>query len=149
MTPPLRLICPMVGLSLALVHSSTNMLKSVWTSGLWKPLVHINMSRFLRTKFFFASHDHFPLIFYLKLLSKSDLIAADIDTQSFVSMVYKYPKNIVDEWICMWMSGFSNLFVQFTSVSKSLTKGLNGQNQKIIFVFLCSDHDDNTSQKGA
>ena len=33
------------GLSLALVHSSTNMLKSVWVSDFWKPLVHINMSK--------------------------------------------------------------------------------------------------------
>ena len=64
------------GLSLALVHSSTNMLKSVWTSGLWKPLIHTNMSRFLITKFFllhFAWNDHFPLIFYLNLLNISDL----------------------------------------------------------------------------
>ena len=84
------------------------MLKSVWTSGLWKPLAQTNMSRFLRTIFLphFAWQDHFPLIFYLKLLSSSGLIVADIDTQSVLSMVYKYPKNIVDEWICMWTSGF-------------------------------------------
>ena len=29
-----------VGISLTLVYSSTNMSKSVWTSGFWKPLVH-------------------------------------------------------------------------------------------------------------
>ena len=29
-------------LSLTLVYSSTNMSKSVWTSGFWKPLVHTN-----------------------------------------------------------------------------------------------------------
>ena len=34
------------GLSLTLVYSSTNMSKSVWTSGFWKPLVHKNMSNF-------------------------------------------------------------------------------------------------------
>ena len=31
------------GLSLALIHSSTNMLKWVWASGFWKPLIHMNM----------------------------------------------------------------------------------------------------------
>ena len=35
------------GLSLALVHLSTNMLKSVWASNFWKPLIHINMSKIL------------------------------------------------------------------------------------------------------
>ena len=39
---------------------------------------------------FFASHDHFPLIFYLKLLSISDLIVGDIDTQLILSMVQQY-----------------------------------------------------------
>ena len=34
------------GLSLTLVYSSTNMSKSVWMSGFWKPLVHKNMSNF-------------------------------------------------------------------------------------------------------
>ena len=34
------------GLSLTLVYSSTNMSKSVWTSGCWKPLIHKNMSNF-------------------------------------------------------------------------------------------------------
>ena len=34
------------GLSLTLIYSSTNMSKSVWTSGFWKPLVHQNMSNF-------------------------------------------------------------------------------------------------------
>ena len=34
------------GISLTLVYSSTNMSKSVWTSGFWKPLVHKNMSNF-------------------------------------------------------------------------------------------------------
>ena len=34
------------GLSLTLVYSSTNMSKLVWTSGIWKPLVHKNMSNF-------------------------------------------------------------------------------------------------------
>ena len=34
------------GLSLTLVYSSTNMSKSVWTSGFWKALVHKNMSNF-------------------------------------------------------------------------------------------------------
>ena len=34
----------MAGLSLALVHSTT-MLKSVWASDFWKPLVHTNMSK--------------------------------------------------------------------------------------------------------
>ena len=34
------------GLSLALVHSSTNMLKSVCSSDFWKPLIHTNMSKF-------------------------------------------------------------------------------------------------------
>ena len=42
------------GLSLALVHSSTNMLKSVWASDFWKPLVHTNMSKLL--KIFFPFH---------------------------------------------------------------------------------------------
>ena len=34
------------GLSLTLIYSSTNMSKSVWTSGFWKPLIHKNMSNF-------------------------------------------------------------------------------------------------------
>ena len=34
------------GISLTLVYSSTNMSKSVWTSGFWKSLVHKNMSNF-------------------------------------------------------------------------------------------------------
>ena len=34
------------GISLTLVYSSTNMSKSVWTSGFWKPLIHKNMSNF-------------------------------------------------------------------------------------------------------
>ena len=34
------------GLSLTLVYSSTNMSKSVWTSGFWKPLIHKNISNF-------------------------------------------------------------------------------------------------------
>ena len=36
----------MTGLSLTLVYSSTNMSKSVWTSGFWKPHVQKNMSNF-------------------------------------------------------------------------------------------------------
>ena len=36
----------LAGISLTLVYSSTNMSKSVWTSGFWKPLVHKNMSNF-------------------------------------------------------------------------------------------------------
>ena len=78
------------------------MLKLVWMSGLWKPLIHTNMSMFLRTEFFssyFAWYDHFPLIFYLTLLSISDLKVTDIDTQSILFMVYKYPK-------ILWTSGF-------------------------------------------
>ena len=39
------------GLSLTLVYSSTNMSKLVWMSGLWKPLVHKNMSDFLNNIF--------------------------------------------------------------------------------------------------
>ena len=38
--------CQDTGISLTLVYSSTNMSKSVWTSGFWKPLVHKNMSNF-------------------------------------------------------------------------------------------------------
>ena len=34
----------MAELSLALVHSAT-MLKSVWASDFWKPLIHTNMSK--------------------------------------------------------------------------------------------------------
>ena len=34
------------GTSLTLVYSSTNMSKSVWTSGFWKPLIYKNMSNF-------------------------------------------------------------------------------------------------------
>ena len=34
-------------LLLALVYSSTNMLKSMWASAFWKPLVHTNMSKIL------------------------------------------------------------------------------------------------------
>ena len=108
-------------LSLALVHSFTNMLKSVWTSGLRKPLVHTNMSRFLKNNFFlphFAWQDHFPLIFYLKLLSISGLIVADIDTQSILSMVYKYPK-------ILWTSGFVCGRVDFRSYSSTLRVPLN------------------------
>ena len=37
----------LTGLSLALVHSSTSMLKSVRASDFWKPLVHTNMSKIL------------------------------------------------------------------------------------------------------
>ena len=37
------------------VHSPTNMLKWVWESWLWKPVVHTNMSKFLRTNNFLAS----------------------------------------------------------------------------------------------
>ena len=54
----------------------------------------------------FLPQDHFPLIFYLKLLSISGLVVADIDTQSILSMVYiniqKYCGRVdlyVDEWI--------------------------------------------------
>ena len=39
-------VAPRAGLLLTLVYSSTNMSKSVWTSGFWKPLVHKNMSNF-------------------------------------------------------------------------------------------------------
>ena len=39
------------------------------------------------------------LVFHLKLLSISDLIVSDLDTQSILSMVYKYPK-------ILWTSGF-------------------------------------------
>ena len=42
------------GLSLALIHLSTNMLKSGWASDFWKPLIHTTMSKFLRTEFFFG-----------------------------------------------------------------------------------------------
>ena len=45
--PNLTLISVLItGISLTLVYSSTNMSKSVWTSGFWKPLVHKNMSNF-------------------------------------------------------------------------------------------------------
>ena len=60
------------------------------------------MSMFLRTEFFssyFTQYDHFPRIFYLTLLSISDLKVTDIDTQSILSMVYKYPK-------ILWMNAF-------------------------------------------
>ena len=69
------MLAPSTGLSLALVHSSTNMLKSVWTSGLRKPLVHTNRFRFLWSKFFlprFHPHNHFPMKFHLKSLNISD-----------------------------------------------------------------------------
>ena len=39
-------------ISLTLVYSSTNMSKSVWTSGFWKPLVHKNMSNFWNKSMF-------------------------------------------------------------------------------------------------
>ena len=45
----------MSGLTLVYVSSSTNMLKSMWTSGYWKLFIHINMFKFLRTKLF--KHD--------------------------------------------------------------------------------------------
>ena len=46
-------------------------------SGLWKPLIYSKMSILLRTRIFlpcFVHHDHFPIIFYLKLLNISDFI---------------------------------------------------------------------------
>ena len=75
-----------------------------------RPHKHVQIPE---NQIFFASHDHFKLIFHLKLLSISDLIVADIDTQSILSMVYKYPK-------ILW----KYLLVHLTSVFKSLTKGL-------------------------
>ena len=36
----------LTGLSLTLIYSSTNMSKSVWTSGFWEPLIDKNMSNF-------------------------------------------------------------------------------------------------------
>ena len=61
----------------------------------------------------FAWHDYFPLTFYLKLLNISDLIVADIDKQSVLSMVYKYPK-------ILWMSGFLCGRVDFRIYSSTL-----------------------------
>ena len=43
------------GLSLTLVYSSTNMSKSVWASGFWKPLVHKNFILKILINNFFKS----------------------------------------------------------------------------------------------
>ena len=56
------------GLSLTLVYSSTNMSKSVWTSGFWKPLIHKNMSNFW-------NHISFLVKISLKTLPKKQEIA--------------------------------------------------------------------------
>ena len=71
------------GLSLTLVYSSTNMSKSVWTSGFWKPLVHKNMSNFwnfilkILTNNFFKSQKRSFLVvkISLKTLPKKQEIA--------------------------------------------------------------------------
>ena len=51
--------------------------------------------------------------FFWKLSSISDLIVADLDTQSILSMVYKYPK-------ILRMSGFVCGRVDFRSYSSTL-----------------------------
>ena len=55
--PPMKILA---GLSLAVVHSSTNMLKSVWASDFWKPLVHTNISKILKI---FLPFPTFQLLF--------------------------------------------------------------------------------------
>ena len=52
----------LTGLSLTLVYSSTNMSKSVWTSGFWKPLVHKNMSNFWNNIFCERGFTHMKLV---------------------------------------------------------------------------------------
>ena len=59
---------PHTGISLTLVYSSTNMSKSVWTSGFWKPLVHKNMSNFWN-KIFHKLGLHFPRICILRTIN--------------------------------------------------------------------------------
>ena len=57
-----------------LVHKHVKISVDEWIMETTHPHKHVQI--------FFASHDHFPLIFYLKLLSILDLIVTDIDTQS-------------------------------------------------------------------
>ena len=56
------------GFRLTLVYSSTNMSKSVWTSGFWKPLVHKNMSNFWNN-IFHKLGLHFPCICVLRTIN--------------------------------------------------------------------------------
>ena len=65
-------ILPNSRLSLALVHSSTNMLKSVWASDFWKPLVHTNMSKILENirSFSHISTTFQPLLFTFEETNK-------------------------------------------------------------------------------
>ena len=103
------------GLSLALVHKHVKISVDEWIMETTLPHKRVQISE---NQIFFASHDHFPLTFYLKLLSISNLIVADIDTQSILSVVYKYPK-------ILWMSGLVCGRVDFRIYSSSLRVSLN------------------------
>ena len=87
------------GISWTLVYSSTNMLKSVRTSGFFKLLVHTNMQQFFGM--------------YLVLIWAD---STRIQSLSFIS---------VDELISVWTSWFQKSLVHLTSGSNFLTKPLD------------------------
>ena len=101
-----------------LVHKHVKISVDKWIMETTRPHKQVQIPK---NQFFlphFAWHDYFPLTFYLKLLSISDLIVADIDKQSVLSMVYKYPK-------ILWMSGFLCGRVDFRIYSSTLRVPLN------------------------
>ena len=106
------------GISLTLLYSSTNMLKSMWTSGFWKPLVHTNMLQLLEyilCQFYVQNNSgrnyHFLYAYFSYLTT---IVVYTRKLCSFTS---------VDEFILVWTSGFLVL-VHLTSGSNSLTKPL-------------------------
>ena len=54
------------GLSLALIHSSTNMLKSVWPSKFQEPLVHKNISNILEDTLYYILKPELNLTIHKK-----------------------------------------------------------------------------------
>ena len=80
------------GNSLTLVYSSTNMFKSVWTNGFWKPLVHFT---------------HIQLV--CSIISVNKLISVWM-----IGFQYGREDSSVDEWISVWTSGFQCGRVDFS-----------------------------------
>ena len=89
------------GLSLTLIYLSTNMSKSVWTSGFWKPLIHKNMSIF-GTIYSINFQSQNPkeksdgkakAIGFLKLLRSQDIIAMALFLQDILTVLHKVSLN--------------------------------------------------------
>ena len=92
------------GISLTLVYSSTNISKSVWTSGFWKPLVHKNMSNFWNNIF-----HKFSIPKSRRALDPSCIRA------SLCSPARTLYAQGVDEWTLVGTSDFSEPLVHNTS----------------------------------